>query len=77
MAVLTQVDVFGFLYPRDLPSAMSRSEIEWLLRLEETCQHTTQKITLLEISGKTGQGLDQVARWIYENHKEPITQSHS
>lgn len=55
----------------DVPCVMSRSEIEWLFRLDELQEHATQKLTVLEVSARTGKGLDQVARWIYENYKDP------
>ncbi|KAK7506623.1 hypothetical protein BaRGS_00002098 [Batillaria attramentaria] len=69
--------VLILLNKKDVPSIMSNSEIEWLLRLEDTRQHATQKITVLEISAKTGLGLDRVSRWIFDNHREPAPQTQS
>ncbi|XP_076448918.1 ADP-ribosylation factor-like protein 16 [Babylonia areolata] len=73
-AQTTDTPVLLLLNKQDLPCVMSRNEIEWLFRLDEVCQHTTQKITVLDVSAKTGQGLDQVARWIYDSYKEPASQ---
>jgi hypothetical protein len=57
-------------FSRDVPCAMSRSEIEWLFRMEDISKHAIQKISVLEVSARSGQGLDQVAKWIYDNNKE-------
>ncbi|KAL8588966.1 hypothetical protein ACOMHN_065748 [Nucella lapillus] len=70
----TNTPVLLLLNKHDCPCVMSQSEVDWLLRLEELHQHATQKITVLEVSAKTGHGLDQVARWIYDNHREPTAQ---
>lgn len=69
--------VLLLLNKKDVSSGMSRSEMEWLLRLEETLKQATQKITIMETSGKTGLGLDRVSRWIYDNHQEPAVQTQS
>lgn len=57
---------------RDLSSVTTSTEIKWLLHLEELKEQATQKITILEVSAKTGLGLDQVARWIHDNHRKSV-----
>ncbi|KAK7113173.1 hypothetical protein V1264_012512 [Littorina saxatilis] len=69
--------VLLLLNKQDLSSVMPQSEVEWLLRLQDTLGTASQAVNVVEVSAKTGQGLDIVARWIHDNHKDSPAQSHS
>ncbi|CAG5119056.1 unnamed protein product [Candidula unifasciata] len=63
------VCVLVLLNKTDIPNGMTRSELESLMRLDEVIRCATQKITVLEISAKTGHNLEKVARWVYDQNK--------
>ena len=54
---------------RDLPDAMTRQEVESLIRLSEIIKNCTQTVTVIEASAKDGQGLESIAHWIQRNSK--------
>ncbi|XP_025079258.1 ADP-ribosylation factor-like protein 16 [Pomacea canaliculata] len=64
--------ILVLLNKKDLSSVTTSTEIKWLLHLEELKEQATHKITILEVSAKTGLGLDQVARWIHDNHRKSV-----
>ncbi len=49
---------------------MNRIEIECLFRLEEVIGHASQKIKVVETSAKTGQHLEEVAKWLQDHQKQ-------
>ena len=53
----------------DINGGVSRSELEFILRLEEIKANCSHQISVLEVSAATGDGLRNVAKWIQENIK--------
>lgn len=53
----------------DLPPPMSIQQIRSLLHLEDLAVSANQRIDVLEVSALTGQGLDEVVRWLNSNVK--------
>ncbi|XP_033736519.1 ADP-ribosylation factor-like protein 16 [Pecten maximus] len=51
----------------DLPTCMSRFEFDSLFRLDDVLQHTKLKVSVLEVSAYTGQGLGEVLDWLSHN----------
>ena len=49
---------------------MTRVEVESLFRLTELTKAATQMIRVVETSARTGSQLEEVQRWLYENHKD-------
>lgn len=52
------------LFPRDLPCTMSLIEIKSLFRMDDIIASATQPITTLELSARSGQGLQEVLSWL-------------
>ena len=48
---------------------MSDVEVESFFRLKDLAKTTTQTIKVVETSALTGEGLEDVAKWLYDNHK--------
>lgn len=61
------LDLLFFVYFRDLPQTLSRSELESLFRLEDIVLKAQQNIHQLEISACTGKGLNEVIKWLEQN----------
>uniref|UniRef100_A0A9J8BKL9 ADP-ribosylation factor-like 16 n=1 Tax=Cyprinus carpio carpio TaxID=630221 RepID=A0A9J8BKL9_CYPCA len=53
---------------RDLPCTMSLVELKTLFRMDEIIRTAPQSITTLEISARSGQGLQDVLSWMFSNH---------
>uniref|UniRef100_A0A673HY31 ADP-ribosylation factor-like 16 n=1 Tax=Sinocyclocheilus rhinocerous TaxID=307959 RepID=A0A673HY31_9TELE len=53
---------------RDLPCTMSLVELKSLFRMDEIIRTAPQSITTLEISARSGQGLQDVLSWLFSNH---------
>ncbi|KAI8794713.1 ADP-ribosylation factor-like protein 16 [Biomphalaria glabrata] len=53
----------------DVQFGVTRFELDSLLRLDDLIKVAPQKITIIEVSARTGNNLDKVARWIYEQSK--------
>ncbi|XP_028454887.1 ADP-ribosylation factor-like protein 16 [Perca flavescens] len=49
---------------RDMPCTMSLIEIKSLFRMDDIIASATQPITSLELSARTGQGLQEVLSWL-------------
>ncbi|XP_044036284.1 ADP-ribosylation factor-like protein 16 isoform X2 [Siniperca chuatsi] len=49
---------------RDMPCTMSLTEIKSLLRMDDIIASATQPITTLELSARSGQGLQEVLSWL-------------
>ncbi|XP_054463036.1 ADP-ribosylation factor-like protein 16 [Anoplopoma fimbria] len=49
---------------RDMPCTMSLMEIKSLFRMDDIIASATQPITILELSARTGQGLQEVLSWL-------------
>ena len=52
---------------RESPSLMNMCDIRQVIRLNDIVKYAHQRITLLEVSFATGQGLDEVIQWIKSN----------
>ncbi|KAK3588529.1 hypothetical protein CHS0354_014240 [Potamilus streckersoni] len=52
----------------DMPTIMTRSEVESLFRLDEIISHSKQKVTVIEISAFSGQGLQTIVDWLLQNY---------
>ena len=63
-ARLQATPILLILNKMDLPSAMARAELEEIIRLQDILDHARQKVTILEISARDGQGLQDIAKWI-------------
>ncbi|KAI2666587.1 ADP-ribosylation factor-like protein 16 [Labeo rohita] len=51
----------------DLPCTMSLVELKWLFRMDDIIRTAPQSITTLEISARSGQGLQDVLSWLFSN----------
>ncbi|KAM6904653.1 ADP-ribosylation factor-like protein 16 [Xenentodon cancila] len=49
---------------RDMPCIMSLTEIKSLFRMDDIVASATQPITILELSARSGQGLQEVLSWL-------------
>uniref|UniRef100_UPI0037E9763B ADP-ribosylation factor-like protein 16 n=1 Tax=Semicossyphus pulcher TaxID=241346 RepID=UPI0037E9763B len=49
---------------RDMPCTMSLTEIKSLFRMDDIIASASQPITTLELSARTGQGLQEVLTWL-------------
>ena len=54
---------------RDLPNAMTRMELESIIRLPDIIHHAKQTVSVLELSARDGVALQKVADWIQHNIK--------
>ncbi|KAJ8319395.1 hypothetical protein KUTeg_004486 [Tegillarca granosa] len=61
------VQLLACLGNEDLPTTMSRFELESLFRMDDIIKNSAQKISILEISSFDGKGLDSVLKWLQEN----------
>ncbi|XP_067671197.1 ADP-ribosylation factor-like protein 16 [Haliotis asinina] len=73
LMVLSHADTQGLpvlliLNKTDLPTVMNHGELESLFRLQDILTHCP-KMSVLEMSAKTGHGLDLIAKWILQHHK--------
>lgn len=50
----------------DQPLALSRFEVESLMRIDDIRQNTKHQITILEISAFNGKGLTEVIDWVHQ-----------
>ncbi|KAL5018584.1 hypothetical protein ScPMuIL_004306 [Solemya velum] len=66
---LAKSSVLILLNKIDLPATMTRKEVDCLWRLDDITRHTTQKVEVLEISAQTGQGLEDVVKWLHNQAK--------
>lgn len=55
---------------RDLPCSMSLVELKSLFRIDDIIRTAPQSITTLEISGRSGQGLQDVLAWLFPNRSD-------
>ncbi|XP_067279472.1 ADP-ribosylation factor-like protein 16 [Pseudorasbora parva] len=55
---------------RDLPCTMSLVELRSLFRMDDVIRNAPQSITTLEISGRSGQGLQDVLAWLFSNRSD-------
>ncbi|XP_078258025.1 ADP-ribosylation factor-like protein 16 [Rhinoraja longicauda] len=53
----------------DLPCHMSLVEMKSLLRLDDILAWSKQRISVLEVSARTGTGLDQLLKWLHTHLK--------
>uniref|UniRef100_A0AAQ4REJ4 ADP-ribosylation factor-like 16 n=1 Tax=Gasterosteus aculeatus aculeatus TaxID=481459 RepID=A0AAQ4REJ4_GASAC len=58
------VSVLILFNKRDMPCIMSLVEIKSLFRMDDIIAAATQPITILEVSARTGQGLQEVLSWL-------------
>ncbi|XP_020511056.1 ADP-ribosylation factor-like protein 16 isoform X1 [Labrus bergylta] len=49
---------------RDMPCSMSLTEMKSLFRMDDIIASASQPITTLELSARTGQGLQEVLTWL-------------
>lgn len=61
---LHTVSVLVLFNKRDLPCTMSLMEMKSLFRMDDIISCATQPITTLELSARTGQGLQEVLSWL-------------
>lgn len=54
---------------RDMPTRMTKSEIEAMFRLQDIIKNAQQKITVVEISVHSGHGVQEVIKWIQKAQK--------
>ncbi|XP_051569309.1 ADP-ribosylation factor-like protein 16 isoform X1 [Myxocyprinus asiaticus] len=55
---------------RDLPCTMSLVELKSLFRMDDIIRTAPQSITTLEISARSGQGLQDVLNWLFSNRSD-------
>ncbi|TRY93190.1 hypothetical protein DNTS_006316 [Danionella cerebrum] len=55
---------------RDLPCTMSLVEIKSLFRMDDIIRTAPQSIATLEISARTGQGLQEVLHWLFSSRAD-------
>lgn len=55
-----------FMLNSDQPLALSRFEVESLMRIDDIRQNTKHQITILEISAFNGKGLTEVIDWVHQ-----------
>ncbi|XP_067237469.1 ADP-ribosylation factor-like protein 16 isoform X1 [Chanodichthys erythropterus] len=55
---------------RDLPCTMSLVELKSLFRMDDVIRTAPQSVTTLEISGRSGQGLQDVLAWLFSNRSD-------
>ncbi|ELU04727.1 hypothetical protein CAPTEDRAFT_155130 [Capitella teleta] len=72
-ATLSNVNFLIILNKIDVADRMSRQEINFFFRLEEVIENTSQKIKVIEVSAREGQGLLEVAQWIQEHTKPTVS----
>ncbi|XP_055509783.1 ADP-ribosylation factor-like protein 16 isoform X1 [Leucoraja erinacea] len=53
----------------DLPCHMSLVEMKSLFRLDDILACSKQRISVLEVSARTGRGLDQLLKWLHTHLK--------
>ncbi|XP_068433990.1 ADP-ribosylation factor-like protein 16 [Clinocottus analis] len=61
---LHNVSVLILFNKRDMPCIMSLIEIKSLFRMDDIIASATQPIKILELSARTGQGLQEVLNWL-------------
>ena len=54
-----------------MPNAMSRTEFDSVVRLDQIVQNAKQQVAVVEASARDGQGLQDIAKWIQDNAKVP------
>lgn len=52
---------------RDLPCTMSLVELKALFRMDDVIRSAPQSISTLEISARSGQGLQEALSWLFSN----------
>ncbi|XP_072098734.1 ADP-ribosylation factor-like protein 16 isoform X2 [Mobula birostris] len=53
----------------DLPCHMSLIEMKSLFRMDDVLACAKQAVSVLEVSAQTGEGLDQVLKWLHSHLK--------
>ncbi|XP_041473842.1 ADP-ribosylation factor-like protein 16 [Lytechinus variegatus] len=66
---LQNASILVVLNKSDLPLPMSMQQIRSLLHLDDIANSASQRIEVLQVSALTGQGLDEVVRWLSSNAK--------
>ncbi len=66
---LKAAPILLLLNKTDMPNAVSRVEFESIIRLTDIIENSSQKITILETSARSGKGLQEVGRWISDHSK--------
>ncbi|XP_034566989.1 ADP-ribosylation factor-like protein 16 isoform X3 [Notolabrus celidotus] len=61
---LCRAPVLILFNKRDMPCTMSLTELKSLLRMDDIIAFASQPITSLELSARTGQGLQEVLTWL-------------
>ncbi|XP_076609471.1 ADP-ribosylation factor-like protein 16 [Chaetodon auriga] len=61
---LHSVSVLILFNKRDMPCTMSLIEIKSLFRIDDIIASATQPITILELSARSGEGLQEVLSWL-------------
>lgn len=61
---LHKVSVLVLFNKRDLPCTMNLMEMKSLFRMDDIIACATQPITTLELSARSGQGLQEVLSWL-------------
>ena len=56
----------------DQSNCVSRLEFDAIIRLDDIMRHSQQKLSVVEVSARDGQGLAKVVQWIKE-HAKPQT----
>ncbi|KAF4115563.1 hypothetical protein G5714_003052 [Onychostoma macrolepis] len=52
---------------RDLPCTMSLVELKALFRMDDVIKAAPQSVSTLEISARSGQGLQELLSWLFSN----------
>ncbi|XP_041862321.1 ADP-ribosylation factor-like protein 16 isoform X3 [Melanotaenia boesemani] len=61
---LNKIPVLILFNKRDMPCIMSLMEIKSLFRMDDIIASATQPITTLELSARSGEGLQEVLSWL-------------
>ncbi|XP_072225738.1 ADP-ribosylation factor-like protein 16 isoform X1 [Leuresthes tenuis] len=61
---LSNASVLILFNKRDMPCIMSLVEIKSLFRMDDIIASATQPITILEVSARSGEGLQEVWNWL-------------
>ncbi|XP_004071439.1 ADP-ribosylation factor-like protein 16 [Oryzias latipes] len=61
---LCNASVLILFNKRDVPCVMTPTEMKSLFRMDDIIASATQPITVLELSARSGQGLQEVLRWL-------------
>lgn len=56
--------VLHSIFSRDMPCTMGLVEVKSLFRMDDIIASATQPITTLELSARSGEGLQEVLSWL-------------